>query len=764
MDQFLAARPLERGAWLVVGFGAGIAAWLLLPGPSQWFATLALCGAVAAGALLLDAEGDLSHLRAAILGLVVMFAAGLGLVWTKSALVGEPPLPRPVVARLEGRVLSREDQGAKDAIRLVLVARLLPRAGAGQGAGPGGGTGVGAGAGTGLSNADAGSPARARPGERAGERQGGLPQAPLQVRINLPVERDAPGIAEGALVRLDARLMPPAPPMLPGSYDFARAAWFQGLAATGRALGPVTIVRPAPAGGSLGALRRALSRHVRAQLGGSPGTIAAAFASGDRGAIAQADEDAMRDAGLTHLLSISGLHVSAVIAGVYALAIGLLALFPPIALRLRLPIVAATAGALAGIGYTLLTGAQVPTVRSCVGALLVLAAMVLGRDPVSLRLVAVAAFAVLLFWPEAVWGPSFQMSFASVVAIIAFHNAAPARRFLAPRDEGWIARLARHLALLLATGVVIELVLMPIAVFHFHRAGLYGALVNVVAIPLTTFGTMPLIALALLLDLAGWGAPAWYLCGKSLDLLLWLAHVSAAQPGAVRMLPGMDRATFGLFVGGLLWLALWTGRVRLGGLAPVALGTVLVFAAKAPDVLVSGDGHQVGIVEAPGGGLLLLREGRSDFARDALLEAAGIKDRAMPVEQAPGAQCNADFCRLALVRDVEGRPRRFVVLMSRGRDLTPWQPLIEACAAADIVIADRRLPAACRPRMLKADRALLARTGGLAIALPSGRIRTVAETQGHHGWYRWPASEGAGPPRTSRPRPPPTPNPLRPPP
>ena len=702
IDQFLADRPLERGAWLVVAFGVGIAGWLLLPDAPRWLAALALCGAAGTGALLLDRHGDCSHVRAAIMALALMVAAGLALVWTKSALVGEPPLERPMVVTVEGRVLAREDQGAKDAIRLVIAARLLPRKG------------------------DAAL--------------AGLPRGPRKVRVNLPVEQDLPGIAEGAVLRVDARLMPPAPPMLPGGYDFARAAWFQGLAATGRALGPVTVLAPASGGGSLGAMRRALSAHVRARLGGSPGTIAAAFASGDRGAIAQDDEDAMRDAGLTHLLSISGLHVSAVVAGTYALVMGLLALFPPIALRVRLPLVAAAGGALAGVGYTLLTGAEVPTVRSCVGALLVLAAMALGRDPLSLRLVAVAAFVVLLFWPEAVWGPSFQMSFASVIAIIAFHNAAPARRFLSPREEGLVARTGRHLVMLLATGVVIELALMPIAVFHFHRAGLYGALVNVVAIPLTTFATMPLLALALLLDLAGWGAPVWFLVGKSLDLLLWLAHVTAAQPGAVTMLPGMDRATFALFLAGLLWLALWTGRVRLWGFAPVALATALVLAAPSPDVLVSGDGHQVGIAGQAGKAFLMLRSGRSDFARDALMEAAGVKGEATPIEDAPGAQCNADFCRIALVRTVAGHPRRFVLLLSRSRELTPWAPLIAACAAADIVIADRGLPGACRPRLLKADRALLRRTGGLAIELASGRVRSVAESQGRHGWYPWPAT------------------------
>src|SRR5690606_40213687 len=105
--------------------------------------------------------------------------------------------------------------------------------------------------------------------------------------------------------------------------------------------------------------------------------------SGDRGAISPADEQAMRDSGLTHLLSISGLHVSAVIAAAYLLAIKLLALWPWLALRVRLPLVAAAIAAFTGGGYTLLTGAEVPTVRSCIGALLVLIALALGRAQLS---------------------------------------------------------------------------------------------------------------------------------------------------------------------------------------------------------------------------------------------------------------------------------------------------------------------------------------------------------------------------------------------
>ncbi len=537
--------------------------------------------------------------------------------------------------------------------------------------------------------------------------------------------------------------MPPAPPMLPGSYNFARAAWFQGIAATGSALGPVEIMAPGGESGAIARTQRRLSAHIQAQLAGSPGGIAAAFASGDRGAIAEADEAAMRDSGLTHLLSVSGLHVGAVIAGAYFLAISLLALWPWLALRVRLPVVSAGIAALAGVGYTLLTGAEVPTVRSCAGALLVLLALALGREPLSLRLLAVAALLVMLLWPEAVVGPSFQMSFASVLAIVSLHDSSAARRFLAPREESWWTRRGRGLAMLLLTGVVIELALMPVAFYHFHRAGLYGALANTLAIPLTTFVSMPLIALALLFDSAGAGTPLWWLAGKSVELLLALAHWTAARPGAVNHLPAMGEGRFIVFIGGALWLALWRGRVRLLGLIPATLAALSLTLLRPPDMLVSGDGRHAGITGAVDGKLLVLREGRSSYARDNLTEIAGMAGETVAMADWPGARCSRDFCAVDLAR----KGRTWHLLFARGFDPVAERDLAAACDVSDVVIAARWLPRSCRPRWLKADRTMLEQSGGLAIDLANRRIETVAGGEGRHGWWRPPTARPSARPQ-----------------
>lgn len=700
IEAFLADAGFDRAPWLAVCFSSGIFAWFGLAQPWQWASAIGMGLLLALAAIAVwRRDEDRDHCRQAAIAIGLVFAAGVAIIWARSEMVGAEPIERPLVQRVQGYVLERQDQPADDRIRLTMAIRDP-------------------------------STAESR-----------------KIRVNVPlkeVERidakssrgaGADPLGEGATLQMRVRLMPPASPMLPGAYDFARAAWFKGLAATGSVVGEIEVIEAAPANSGLSEIQRSLAAHVRSNVAGSAGTIAAAFASGDRGAITKADEEAMRDAGLTHLLAISGLHVSAVIAAAYFVVLKLLALFPAVALRVRLPVVAAVAGALAGIGYTLLTGAQVPTVRACVAAMLVLGALTLGRDALSLRMVATAAIFVMLLWPESVIGPSFQMSFSAVLAIVALHSSRPIKAFLAPREENWLQRLGRNTLMLFVTGLVIEIALMPIVLFHFHRAGLYGALANVIAIPLVTFLAMPLIAFALLLDIVGLGAPVWWLVGASLDGLLGLAHFTSAQPGAVKLMPQMSGATIAMFVAGGLWLALWSGRARLAGFAPIGFATLLLFTTPIPDVLVGREGRHVGITLTQADGsrrLLSLRDGRSSYSRDNLLELASVTSNPIPLSEWSGAKCSSEFCIISIERG----GKEWVLLLARNRNLIEERALAAACDNADIVVADRFLPRSCQPQWLKADRRFLSKSGGLAINLEDETITSVKSGQGSHGWWK----------------------------
>ena len=526
-----------------------------------------------------------------------------------------------------------------------------------------------------------------------------------------------------------ARLAPPQPMALPGGYDFARDAWFRGIGAVGRSLGTVTVVRPAGDSG-IDVIRERLGSHVRTQLPGPSGGIATALVTGDQNAVLEPDAEAMRRSGLTHLLSVSGLHIAAVVGAAMLLTLKLLALSERLALRVNLILVAAGVGAVAGIAYTLLAGAQVPTVRSCVAALLVLAGIALGRDALSMRLLAVGALVVLVFRPEAIAGASFQLSFAAVAAIIALHSSGWARRMFHRRDEAWIARLGRALLALAATGLAVEITLIPIVLYHFHKAGLYGVVANIIAIPLTTFVIMPLEAGALFLDIAGVGAPLWWLAGLSLDALLGLAHFVADMRGAVAMMAAMPPSALGAMIAGGLWLCLWTSRARLLGLVPIALGAAAAAVSPKPDMLITGDGRHLAIVDADGTPLLL-RERSGEFIRSIVSDFSGFDDEPQPLAQRPFASCSRDSC----IAVVERGGRRWQILATRSSQSIEWQALVRACAAADIVVSDRWLPRGCTPKWLKLDRDALGRTGGVAVYLSGKpRVATVAGRIGGHPW------------------------------
>lgn len=684
IEHWLEAERDQLVLWLPVMLGGGVALWLVLPGPEAWILGVGTLIGLMLIALSIGRGGRAA--RAVAIGCAAM-AIGLTLIWWRADRVASAPLSRPMIVRFDARVERVDPLPPRGLVRL----RLAPIA---------------------IIETMGRSSSTALP--------------PL-VRVNIPTEDMPAGLSRDAVIRLGARLMPPPPPSVPGAYDFARVAWFDRLGATGRGFAPITVLSPGDL--AQGGLRARLSTHIRGQVEGAPGAIAAALATGDQGAIPLEDAEAMRRSGLAHLLSVSGLHITAVVGAVMLVMLRLLALSPWAVLHLRLPLIAAGAAAVAAIGYTVLTGAEVPTIRSCVAALMVLLAIALGREAMTLRLVATGAVIVLIFWPEALAGPSFQLSFAAITAIIALHENPRVRAWFAPRDEGRGEWLLRQLGSLLLTGIVVEAALSPIALYHFHKAGLYGSLANIVAIPLTTFVVMPLEALALTLDLLGVGAPIWWLAEQALRLLLAIAHLVTDAPGAVATLPSMPGGAFALIVIGGLWVALWRTRARWAGALPFIIGAGWSVMTPPPDLLVTGDGRHVAI-RTDAGNVALLRDRAGDYTRSMLAEASGIDDEPLLLSDQPGARCSRDLC----IADRVAGGRRWRILATRSPYRVSINALIDACRDADIVISDRRLPRRCTPRWLRLDRPVLYRTGGVSVTLGSGTVRTVFQLGDRHPW------------------------------
>jgi competence protein ComEC len=225
------------------------------------------------------------------------------------------------------------------------------------------------------------------------------------------------------------RLVPPFGPVHPGGYDFAFNAYFDGIGANGFFLG-APAATPLASDGSPGErlsfalrrLRQTIGREVQRASPGASGAVSAALITGDKSGIPDDVTEALWVSGLAHILSISGLHMALVAATVMA------------ALRLgfacflnwssRHPVKKyAAAGALTATGfYLFLAGAAVATQRSFAMLAIMLLAVTLDRNAVTMRNLALAALIVVAIAPHEVLGPGFQMSFAATSAPIAAYG------------------------------------------------------------------------------------------------------------------------------------------------------------------------------------------------------------------------------------------------------------------------------------------------------------------------------------------------------
>ncbi|MBO1080356.1 ComEC/Rec2 family competence protein [Roseomonas haemaphysalidis] len=683
----LAAEWTRLPLWLPVAFGCGIVAYFSLdrePGlEALWLALPMLLAA-----LLLLRRHPLAAWFASSAGLALL---GLGVAaWHAHRLPPMPDLPNKAVV-VEGVVESVD--ALAEGLRVTLTAPRL----------------------------SADSPPLLR-----------------NLRIRLRA-KDALVPEPGDHLRVRALIRAPAPPAYPGAWDFQRNAFFSGLGGSGFAIGEAErLEEAAPAGSSFARLRQQVEARVRGQIPGGAGAVASALLTGSQSAIPATDLDAMRDSGLAHLLSVSGLHIAIVMGLSFGILRWLLAFIPWLALRGDSRALAAPGSLIVGLGYVLLTGAQVPMLRSFAMAALVTLGILIGRRALSLRALAVAAAAVMLLQPDAVMGASFQMSFAAVMVLIAGNEwAGPTlRRWRA--GAGWWRKPALLLLGLVMTSVLAGAATTPFGLHHFGRLQVYGVLSNAVAIPLTSILVMPagMAAMALMpLGLEHW---ALVPMGWGVEATLFVAHAVAAWPGAALAAAPIPAWGLGLTAFGLIWLCLWQRRWRLLGVPMMVLGLASAAWVTPPDILVSGDARLIAF-RTPDAVYLQRASGASGLTRDSWLRSWG-EEAATPVPaegrtEEGAMDCTLTACRFQPRPDV---PAAMLLRLERAPRRNETAPPVQAgehCGRSEVMISPEPIRGRCRSTAV-VDRFSVWRDGPHAIWLTADGVRIVSDRawRGQRPW------------------------------
>ncbi|WP_371346380.1 ComEC/Rec2 family competence protein [Ancylobacter sp. IITR112] len=538
-----------------------------------------------------------------------------------------------------------------------------------------------------------------------------------RVRVTL-AGRDPPAV--GSHVSLRATLEPPPGPAYPGGFDFGRAIWLDGIGATGYALGRPQLspaLGPPPAGLALTTwldrTRRAIAARIRAALPGEEGGVAVALVTGLRDTVPEAIEESMRVSGLSHVLSISGLHMALVASTVFFLARALLALLPELALYRPIKAWAALPAMASASFYLLLSGAEVATQRAYVMTLLVLAGIVLGRPALTLRTLAVAALGLLILSPRAVLDPGAQMSFAATLGLVAAYERFGFLFTLAPAKAGrWLSVPGRYIAGLVLASLAAGLATAPYAAYHFQRLAPLSLLANLGAMPVVSFIVMPAGLAGAVLMPFGWDDPAWRLMGWGLARMRDISDLVAALPGADRGVPAMPAAS--LIVISLALVVLCLARTRLVALAPVLAlaGLAIASMAPRPDLFVDAEARTVAVRGRDG---VLAFMGDRDrgvdrrFAVEQWLGADGARSRFGSRDLTTAAACDPLGCTLPLP---DGR----LVALSRDREsleddcrlaavlVTPFAPPLDC--PATIIYRDARMSPGAVAGTLRQDGSL----------------------------------------------------------
>ena len=658
--------------WVPVAFGAGIALYFTADHEPVAWIVVAAAAAFCCVAFLLR-----RHKLFAVAVLMAAMAAGFAVATVKTARVAHVVLMRPIYSPLlKGFVETREVRERTDRFVLRVVQMDDPW------------------------------------------RHTKLDRVRLSVRKGTASD-------VGSFVELKARLQPPLAPMRPGSYDFGRDMYFQGIGASGFAMGAIKVIDPPVSGGltlryasALQQLRDAIDARIHLVLSGDSRVIATALLTGRRDAITTPVNDAMFISGLGHVLSISGYHM-AVVAGVVFFAVrALLALIPALTVTFPIKKWSAAAALLAAAFYLLLSGAEVATQRSFFMTAVVLIAVMVDRRAITFRTLAVAAMIVLTMAPEALVHPSFQMSFAATLGLVALVQIGMPKLFASP-DHSPTARVAlwggREIVTLALASFVAGLATTPYAAFHFHRVTPYGVIANLLAMPVVSILVMPAGLLGLAAMPFGFDGVFWRLMDFGIEWMIAVAQWVAALPGAIGRIPAFGTGPLVVATAGIVLLGLLRTPLRWSGAAMIGLAIAWSLAVKQPDILVSADGHNVG-VRGSDGRLHLIRTAKDTFmVREWLAADADGRPPSNPT-LAEGVSCDDAGC----VAEMAGGG--IVALAQRP------EALEDDCTRAEVIVTPWQAPAGCGAEVIDRDR--LQREGALALR----RTQGSGHGQGRHNF------------------------------
>jgi competence protein ComEC len=349
----------------------------------------------------------------------------------------------------------------------------------------------------------------------------------------------------GDLIRTEVLLKHPRSFGNPGAFNYERYLRLQGIGVRGfvNDQRKIVLIREGqghPFREALERFRTRIRDRIRAQAPFPEGALIQALTLGEKNEMPREVLDRFCRTGTAHILAISGLHVGIIALIAFFLIRMLLKSSETLLLRFNIQKLSALFAFAPVVFYAFVAGFGMSTVRALLMTLALLITILMGRGRDLFNTLALAAFAILVVSPAALFDISFQLSFTAVASILLLMPGITERLSAwKTRAEGRPAspgrRITADLLLFVSVSAAATLGTLPFIAYYFNRVSNITLVANLLLVPSLGFVVLPLSMLliiisplsetlsALLIDITSW------LTRLCLDLNDWLAALPWAS-------------------------------------------------------------------------------------------------------------------------------------------------------------------------------------------------------------------------------------------
>lgn len=450
-----------------------------------------------------------------------------------------------------------------------------------------------------------------------------------KVRINIKAEHSS-SLMIGDRIKVFAMLQPPPRSVLPGGYDFGLYAYFAGLQATGYALSMPKVVKtvgyskatlghPELDPGSqelpkildqdwngykppfqIQSLRHTIYHRLTQTLDPIRGNFAAAILLGEGAGLDRKVMQNMRYSGISHILCVSGLHLSLVAMLFFITSRFLLNLSDRIAFNCNIKVIAAIISLVGSFAYLLLSGTQIAATRAFIMTAIFILSVIIGRSPYPLRSIGVAAVIILSLNPEYVLHPSFQLSFIAVLSLITGYEFYIRNQWILGASGGLFSNIKLYIFSNIYSSLIASLATTPIVIYHFYISSNYSIIANLIAVPIMSFFMMPLAILAVILMPFRLDYYVLKLLGFFIQIVIDLADWVCHLPGAIWYFGYVTPLSVMCYMIGFFWLTLWQRSWRHFGWVLITVSICLMFISPKPDFIYDPKINALGVKNEAG--------------------------------------------------------------------------------------------------------------------------------------------------------------------